>query len=273
MASAGLRLRGGETARCLEDQHSVGASLSEALDFCNGPPPTLRRPDGSRGNEVHLVEDTLRAAGASSSTQELATNLLGDITVRAGGGLLASAKRPQAVLLARFEAHKAEAAEALQSAVDSYRTTGQVSATDLQALTVPGQPFPRAALDALVTLQHDPVRRDTLLGKLATSMALARLTWDCADLDEQLASAADDNPHLADEERRLMESRRAALQRNLAQFRQKLEAAERHQATIDEVLRTWAAVQQTATDYGVRAASRQAPVMPYRSQNPFGYGQ
>jgi hypothetical protein len=273
MASAGLRLRGGESARCLEDQQSAGASLSQALDFCNGPPPSLRRPNGTRGAEVHLLEETLQAAGASSTTQTLATSLVGDITLRAGGTLAATTQRPQAALLARFESHKADATTALQSAVDSYRTTGTVSPEDLQALTVPGQPFPRAALDALATLQHDPVRRDTLLSKLATSMALARLTWDCADLEEQLASAADDNPHLGDEERRLLESRRAALQRNLGQFRQKLEAAERHQTTLDEVMRAYATAQQTATDYGLRAPSTQAPVMPYRFQNPFGYGQ
>src|SRR5256885_13822823 len=48
--------------------------------------------------------------------------------------------------------------------------------------------------DALpISLQNDLTRRESLLGKLSTSMALTRLTWDCHELQDQLTAATEGN--------------------------------------------------------------------------------
>ena len=59
-------------------------------------------------------------------------------------------------MLQRYERHRHDAETALRQAIQELATTGQVSDATLRAVSVPGQPLPRAALDALVTLQQDP---------------------------------------------------------------------------------------------------------------------
>src|SRR5207247_2532322 len=103
---------------------------------------------------------------------------------------------------------------ALRQAMQELATTGQVSDAILQAVSVPGQPLPRAALEALVTLQQDPVRFTTMLQKLTTGLAVVHLTWECQELHEQLAASVEANQQLTDEQRRLIEKRLEALQRD-----------------------------------------------------------
>jgi len=237
----GLRLRAGEVSRCLEDHATAGDSISEALKTCNSDPGSLRSPDGTQKPQVNLVEDTLAAAGATTETQTLAKSLLGEVTLQAGNGpMRAQSDRPQAALLARYEAHKAEAESALRLAVDELHQTGQVSDTTLRAVSVPGQPLPRAALDALVALHQDQTRYESLLGKLSTGMALTRLTWDCHELQDQLAAATEGNAHLSEEERRILEKRSEALQLTLLQVMEKAEVQENHLApAVDALLREY----------------------------------
>jgi hypothetical protein len=260
MAYGGLRLRGGEIARCLEDEANAGHALSAALQKCNGDPTTLRRPDGTQGVEANLVKDVLAAAGSSTETQTLAHSLLGEITLRAGNGRFgAQSERPQAALLGQYELRKADADAALRQAVDELQQTGSLMPATLQAITIPGQPLPRAALEALVALQHDPVRYETLLGKLATGMALSRLVWDCHQLQEDLTAAAEGNAHLSDEERRLLEKRFESLQRNLAQVMAKTDVVEKHlQPAVDELLREYTRTQDAAGRAGLGAPTSTA---------------
>jgi hypothetical protein len=274
MAYGGLRLRGGHTSQCLEDEANAGHSISEALKTCNSGVQSLRTPAGSNGPEVNLIQDTLAAAGTSTETQTLAKSLLGEVTLRANNGQLGTQHdRPQAPMLARYEGHRQDADAALRQAIQELQTTGQVSDATLRAVSVPGQPLPRAALDALVTLQQDQVRFESLLAKLSTGLAIVHLTWECHELQEQLAASTEANGHLTDEQRRLMEKRLDALQRDLSQVTAKKEVLERHlQPALDALLTEYTAVQDSATRAGLRAPARVAPVLPYRTQQPLGYG-
>ncbi len=275
MAYGGLRLRGGNTSQCLEDEANAGHSISEALKTCNGGVQSLRTPAGSNGPQVHLIQDTLAAAGTSTETQTLARSLLGEVTLRANNGQLgAQHDRPQAAMLSRYESHRQDADAALRQAIQELQTTGQVSDATLRAVSVPGQPLPRAALNALVSLQQDQVRFESLLSKLSTGLAITQLTWECSDLQEQLAASTEANGQLTDEERRLVEKRIEALHRDLQQVIDKKDILERHlQPAIDALLHEYSAVQETATRVGLRAPAMRAPQMPYRLQAPAGYGQ
>jgi len=271
---AGLRLRGGETSRCLEEQAGRGVTISEALRTCNSDPSDLRAPDGSRRVEVNLVKDTLAAAGASTETQTLARGLLGEVTLRAGQGYNVDYSHPQAALMSRYESHKADADAALRQAVTELQQTGAVSPQTLQDASVPGQSLPRAALDALVTLQADPVRYEALLGKLSTGMALTRLTWDCSELQETLMAASQGNAHLSDEERRVLEQKYQSVQRALAQLMAKTEVLEKsYQPAVDALLREYTATQEQAMRLGLTAPTLTTPPMPFRGAGPAGYGR
>jgi hypothetical protein len=275
MAYGGLRLRGGQISQCLEDEVQVGHSITEALRTCNGDVTALRTPGGGRAPQVALVQETLTAAGASPEMQTLARSLLGEVTLSANNGQLGTQQdRPQAAMLARYEGHRQEVESALRQAMQELQTTGQISDTTLQAASVPGQPLPRAALEALVTLQQDPVRFNSLLHKLTTGLAIVHLTWECQELQEQLAASVEANQELTDEQKRLLEKRLEALQRDLQQVTAKKDVLERHvQPALDALLQEYAAVQDTATRAGLRAPVRLAPVAPYRTQQPAGYGQ
>ncbi len=177
-------------------------------------------------------------------------------------------------MLSRYESHRQDADAALRQAIQELQTTGQVSDATLRAVSVPGQPLPRAALNALVSLQQDQVRFESLLSKLSTGLAITQLTWECSDLQEQLAASTEANGQLTDEERRLVEKRIEALHRDLQQVIDKKDILERHlQPAIDALLHEYSAVQETATRVGLRAPAMRAPQMPYRLQAPAGYGQ
>jgi hypothetical protein len=275
MTYGGLRLRGGQISQCLEDAVQAGRSITDALRTCNGDVQALRTPGGSRAPRIELLHDTLAAAGASAETHALARSLLGEVTLSAQQGLLGTQhERPQAAMLQRYEGHRQETDQALRQAIQELASTGQVSDATLRAVSVPGQPLPRAALDALATLQQDPVRYESLLQKLTTGLAITRLTWECHDLQDQLAASTEANQDLTDEQRRLLEKRLEALQRDLQQVIAKKEVLERHlHPALDALLTEYTAVQDSATRAGLRAPAQGTPVMPYRTQQPAGYGR
>jgi hypothetical protein len=112
------------------------------------------------------------------------------------------------------------------------------------------------------------------LQKLTTGLAITRLTWECQDLQEQLAASTDANQHLTDEQRRLVEKRLEGLQRDLQQVVSKKDVIEKHlQPALDALLHEYAAIQETAARAGLQAPSQVAPRMIYRTQQPSGYGQ
>ncbi|MGE3540226.1 MAG: hypothetical protein AB7N91_22655 [Candidatus Tectimicrobiota bacterium] len=275
MAAAGLKLRGGQAAQCLEDAQQAGTSLHTALQRCLGSVQQLRSPLGNRTGRVELVKETLQAAGADATTVALARNLLGEVTLTAGGATLgAQQQRPPSSLHARYEQLQTDTATRLRQAAATIATGGTPPQAVWQELSLPGQPLPRAVLEALAALQTDPVRHESYLQKLATGLAIVRLTWEVRELHDQLAAAETVNAQLNDEQRHVLERRLATLQQELARVVQEKETAEKHVLPVlEELLREHAAVQHEATRVGLQVPSAPAPPpTPFRGQVPGGYG-
>jgi hypothetical protein len=229
-----------------------------------------------RSGRVELVKETLEAAGADRTVMDLARSLLGEVTLTAGGRSLgAEAQRPAESLHRRYEDFRATVADRLRDAVAALAAGQGPPPGTLQELALPGQPLPRAALDALVALQADPVRYESFLQKLAAGLALTRLTWDVYELHSQLAGAAAVNQQLTEEERHVLEQRLAGLQQELARVVQQKEVAERHVLPVLEaLLAEYAATQAEATRLGLGTPAAQTPPpTPFRGQLPGGYGQ
>jgi hypothetical protein len=274
MAYGGLRLRGGQTSQCLEERANAGATVSQALADCMGNQDTLRRPDGTQGINMNLIDETLANAGATQETRTLANSLVGEVTLRAGGPLGTENARPTAALLSRYEQRRQEADQRLRAAIDEYMTTGTVSEATLQQISVPGQPLPRAALDALASMQADVVRRESLIGRLATGTAITQLTWECHQLQDELIAAAEGNQHLTDEARRLYEKRVVALKRSLEQVKEKVDIQERYyQPAVQALVKEHANIQALATKIGLETGASTLPPMPFGTQAPIGYGR
>jgi hypothetical protein len=83
------------------------------------------------------------------------------------------------------------------------------------------------------------------------------------------------NAQLTEEERRLLERRVVAAQRELERVVQEKETAERHLLpVVDALLKEYAAVQTEAARVGFQAPTREAPPMPFRrgGQLTAGFG-
>jgi hypothetical protein len=268
----GMRLRNDEVSRCLEEQQRSGATINQALQRCHQAPTSLRLPDGSRGVEVHIVQDTLRAAGASTEVQQLAQQALGDITLRAGDALGVEAYRPSGALLGLYETHKQQYDAALDTAATEFREHGTLSESTLRAVSTPGQPLPRVAVEALAAMQGDPARYAHHRGQLSTAAALSQLTWRCQELEATMAASLASNPNVSDEERRAASQLNEQLRRELAHLMQKVDVRDKYQApAIDNLLREYTALQETATRYGIGAPAITITPSRYGPQLPMGY--
>lgn len=276
MGYVGSRLRGGNTSACLEYQANLGIPLSKAMSNCLDEVPFLRSPFGDNRQHVNLIEETLGAAGADQEIQALAKNLFGEMTLRTSGrGLGHEQTRPQQVLMERYEAHRQEANETVQAALNEIRDTGDVSEETLARISVPGQPVPVAVIQALSALERDRARRDAYLDKITTGLAVVRLTWECDELQEQLAASVEANVQLSDEQRRAMEKRLEGLRRDLQRVIAKKEVIERHlQPAYHGLLDEYARLQDYAAQAGLRTAGTPAiPPTPYGRQHPSGVAQ
>lgn len=271
----GLSLRDAEVARCLKDSQSAGLTINQALAACNSSPTSLRLPGGGTGAEVRLIEDTLRIAGASTEMQTLGPLLLGEVTLRAGDPMGFDSRRPQAALQALYEQYRATAHDRLETAVQEYLTTGTVQAQTLQQASTPGKATARVTIDGLAALHRlDPARYETHLGNLTTAQAIARLTWQCAELENALADGAASQADYSASERQAIEQQLTTLRRNLAQFYAKVDVQNKYEApAVEGLLRDVAAIQETAAAQGFRAPAVQVQDSRYRHQLPSGYSK
>jgi hypothetical protein len=272
---AGLRLRGGQVSQCLSQK--VGSmGIDRAMRVCNEEPFTLRKPDGSFGPEVNLIQDTLRAAGADPETRALAKAFLGDVTLRTGDTFGISAQSPLEAMAGRYDAHKQEYAIHLDEAVTAYQATGTVSDYSTVVLSVPGQPMPHVAIEKLAALKNtDPVRYEALAASLSTAAAFSQITSECHDLQNQIQAAADGNQHLSEPELAAIKKKLERLRMTLAQMEETIGAAEKHSAALDKVFVEYARTEQMVSRLGVSAPAIQIQVPPARfgQQQPIGYAR
>ena len=268
---AGLRLRGGEEGRCLEDERANGANLLTAMQRCTGELTAIRSPLGVPRGQVNLVRETLEAVGASAEVIDLARQVVGEVTVRAGGRLAVDAEQTPDALMERYEQHKNTATEALQNVVNEYRDTGTVQEETLRQAGIPGQGLPLPAAEALAGFAEDPVRGPSFMGQMSTRQAIAQLTWECHEIQNKLEAATENNQHLSPEERTVLQKRYETMQRHLLQVTQKALAADEYRGSVNNLLEEYTRVQQVATRAGITAPMRRTPVMPFRTQTPSGY--
>lgn len=270
----GLRLRGDQVSKCLEAEQRRGVTIQAALHTCNNTPFALTGPDGLPYEEVQLIRDTLRTAGASEEMQTVAGDLLGDITLRAGNTMAVASSRSPDAMRGRFESYKERYTTALRVVTEQYATDGRVSTEALRAASVPDKPLSIVAVQALTTLQQDPRAYEASLARLSTANALSQLTMDCAELEAKLMHAMDGNGHLGAEERQSMERQVQALRRSLAHLMAQAEVATKHlDPAIDDLMARYTAMQNTATAAGLQAPAVTVPAPRFRTQSPMGYSR
>lgn len=276
MAYLGARLGGGEQAKCLEYQvNSLGYPIGKAMDNCMNTVPFLTAPDGTQKQSINLIQETLQRGGASQEVQQLAQNLLGEMQLQVSGGKMGfNHQQPQYAMLGRYQLHRDAAEAALRQAIQEIQSGGTVSESTRQALAVPGQAVPEAVFDAMAALQRDPIRQQAHVDGIATALGITHLTYECLELQETLEAAIDGNVQLSDAQRKLMQQRLDTLQRELQRVYLRVE--QRHTFLVpayNALIEDYAGIQDGAIRAGLRAPGTVRPAMPFRSQNPLGYGR
>ncbi len=272
-AALGLRLRGGEIAQCLEAEQEKGTSLTVAMDRCLGEVRDVRSPDGSRKTEVHLIEETLQAAGADRLTVTLANNLVGEVVLKADGATLgATMAHPVNSVQQRYEEFRQEFVTQLDLAAATIADGQPVPVDLLQSLSWPGQPMAMVTLNALASLRGDPLRYWTYRDKLAAGLALARTGWEIHEIQEQLASAATINPNLSDAQRDTLRDQLQVLQRKMTRLQAAKDLADQYVVpVIGALLDEQRQIQRAATPIGLSAPPPQPPPLPFQGAAPWGY--
>jgi hypothetical protein len=178
-------------------------------------------------------------------------------------------------MFGRYDEHKQEYADHLNAAVSTYQASGTVSDQALRALSVPGQPMPRVAIEKLAVLRTDPVRYDALIASLSTTAAFSQVTSDCHDLQNQIQAAADGNQHLSEPELAAIKKKLERLRLGLAQLEGTIGAAEKHSAALDKVFMEYTKTEQMVSRLGMSAPALQIQVPParYGNQQPMGYAR
>ena len=142
-------------------------------------------------------------------------------------------------------------------------------------MSLPGMAMPDAVLRAVYDIgQSDPAAYNDYMGKLASNIALVKLSWKVNQTRDELEDGAINNPDLDEAEQEILKLRLARLMRESERFIREKETAERH---VLPVMREVLAHRQEQLNKVAGAAliadsdtSQQAN--RFGLQNPLGYG-
>jgi hypothetical protein len=186
---AGEQMRKRQELACIEDKVAAGTPMYQALDQCKGADIKLVGYDLSPVDDLDLVGGALDKVGADQDTRDLAKVLLGDVTLRAGGaGAGRQITRPAPDALNRVWTDTQQGyVRAIETALASLEAGRTPTIEALRAISAPGRPVTAAELAAFLRL--DPASRAIAVQRLASALALARLSERLGRLKEDLAES------------------------------------------------------------------------------------
>lgn len=267
----GLRLRGDQVSKCLYQRQAAGDTITQAMETCNNSPFTLTGPDGQPYREFNLIQKTLEFVDASSETQAVAKDLLGDITLRAGNSMGVNTVHSPDAARGKFEAYKDKYDTALRTVTDQY-TDGTMTDAALRAASVPDKPLPMKAVQALAAAKQDPVAYSAYVGQLSTASAISQLTSDCNELEAKLYQGMNSSQSLGEAERKTIEQQLQALRLALAGLMAQADVMQKYyDPAVNALMASYQTMMDRATATGISAPAITVPGQPYRTQSNFGY--
>ena len=160
-ANLGTSLNRQQQLACIDDRIAAGDPSWVALDACKAQSQaTTLDYLLQRVGEFHVVESALQAVGADAETTAFAKTLLGD--VRFTGGRWAAEPAGSQAAEGLWGTMFAQAVDRLTAAVESAGGGGQLGASDIAAISVPGVPLSEpilARLEYLLQTTEDQLRQ------------------------------------------------------------------------------------------------------------------
>ena len=271
----GKKMAGGMTVERAQVACSTSASdMRQAIiDHATGKPIT---DSGSDGNSK-LVEDTLTRAAAPQEIKDFANDMLGEVEIKAGAGgeIDIDVQAPKKRLHDEYEAEKSRFFNELYECSNIVAGGGQLAYDKRRECSLPGMAMPDGVLRGLYDIgQIDPAAYNDYLNKLASNMALVKLSWKVNETRDLFEEGTIDNPDLDEASQEILELRLARLMREKARFISEKETTERHVLPImQEILADRRERQIAAFEGGLTAdVDSNAAANRFGAQNALGYG-
>jgi hypothetical protein len=138
-------------------------------------------PNGGAGSEVDVIATLLETAGVPGEDATRIQGYTGTFIIRGAGNIFETEKTaPSQPAIQYFQEQKETFVESVSALVESTRGGAEPSPAELNALSVPGVPLPRAAIESIAG-ETDANVRVYKADALAASLALAKSKWDLTE--------------------------------------------------------------------------------------------
>jgi hypothetical protein len=231
-------------------------------------------PNGGAASEVDVIATILETAGLPAEDATRIQGYTGKFVIRGAGNIFETEKTaPSQPAIEYFQEQKETFVESVSTLVESTRGGAEPSPAELNALSVPGVPLPRAAIESIAG-ENDPNVRVYKADALAASLALAKSKWDLTEDLHTLAKAVQASEVTPDQEKVTREA--------LANMAREIGRLEQLKAILDEHFKPAveglleARANQLAESTIATASAQPVTAAASRfetGQNSFGYAQ
>ena len=271
----GKKMAGGMTMEQAQVACSTNASdMRQAIiDHATGKPVT----DSSSDGNSKLVEDTLTRAAAPQEIKDFANDMLGEVEIKAGAGgeIDIDVQAPKKRLHDEYESEKSRFVNEIYECSNNVAGGGQLAYDKRRECSLPGMAMPDAVLKGLYDIgQHDPAAYNDYLNKLASNMALVKLSWKVNETRDLFEEGTIDNPDLDEASQEILALRLARLMREKARFISEKETTERHVLPVMREIVADRRERQIAAFEATLSADVDSsrPANRFGAQLPLGYG-
>jgi len=263
--------RGKAAATQMKEAQKEGLSLPEAIEKVKEAPPLegLKDYNGNLLGSMKLVEDGFKWAGVEEEMTKLAPVLVGEVIITAPDKIeYVPATKSKSEL---YKESQKKYAEDLQTALENYDSTGEISESNLKKLSISSFIITPAVIKAVGNLPG--YKRSIAGGKLASALALDKTVYQMDSITSTLEQIAR-HPELTDEDTNIL------LQKANTLRKQKHDLIATHQmqdtmvATVAGGIVTEAATERAeAVDKNFLEGEREKGIMEFlKTPYEFGYG-
>ena len=286
LTGLGGKLRKQVEMQCVRKKMAGGLNIQKAQERCARNANNMRdgltdhatgKPVRQGDGDSKLIADTLTRAGAEQAIKDFANVLLGEVEIKGDGnaGIEVDIQGPKKRL---HDVYEEEAETFVAELHDSARIVGQggqLPADKRKLVSLPGMAMPDAVLRGLWDIgESDAAAYNDYLGKLASNMALVRVSWKVGQTRDELEEGTIDNPNLDEASQKILEVRLNRLMRESARFISEKERAERHVLPVMRSILADRQERQMAASRALLSSSEDVgqAANQFGRQNLLGYG-
>ena len=286
LTGLGGKIRKQVEMQCVNKKMAGGMTVEKAQKRCAANANQMRQGiiDHASGKPVNqgdgnskLIEDTLTRAGADQEIKDFANDLLGEVEIKGGGdaGIDVDIQAPKKRLHDEYEKERQRIFNEIYESANIVGGGNQLPPDKRKLVSLPGMAMPDAVLRGIYDIgQIDPAAGGDYMGKLASNIALVKLSWKVNETRDQLEEGTIDNPNLDEPSQEILALRLKRLMRESERFIREKETAERHVLPVMREVLAHRQEQLALAAGAVQVADTNTTSVPERFgiQLPLGYG-